>query len=276
MRSIFTERLKRMAIMIVTLAFFCGFLSAADAEAATVTFKIIAANPSQVRTQRVPIKVYLPEEVKPSDILDLGGLELEFDSERSLYYVYKNDTMLEPKQIRSFEVEIDDIWTIPPGDLSNTEKRIAYLVEAFKDSEYYDRMTSMRDEFEGLSVEISRTQNDENLSRSQHIGVYRTNSKAYAALRQKVSEMEKILERERGPLTPDMLTKTPFQTESPTKTATWIAIFAILFFLGLISIVVFFTWYRQTKATEKTLSQTKKSSFLEFGDKESKQEGADQ
>ena len=66
------------------------------AGAANVRFKIVAVNPSKVRTQRVPIRVYLPEEVKPGDVVDLGGLNIEFDAQKSLYYVYRNDIFLNP------------------------------------------------------------------------------------------------------------------------------------------------------------------------------------
>ena len=257
MKGVFMS-VARFVLIVISIAFIFSIVSTDYTHAATVKFRIIAANPSQTRTQRVPIKVYLPEEVKTSDIIDSGGLELEFDSEKSLYYVYRNNMVLKPKEIRAFEVEINDIWVIPPDSLDNSDKRIDYLIKAFEGSEYHDRATTIKTEFETLASEIVKTQTDENLTRSQHIGVYRTNKKAFAALKSNIKEMEDILDRERGPLAPELLTKTKFATESPTKTATWI--------------IVFFTWYRQSKATDKTLSQAKKSSFLDLGAKDKKDE----
>ncbi len=244
----------------------------AQAARSSIRFKIIAANPSNVRKQRVPIKVYLPEEVKPQNIVDLGGLQIEFDAERSLYYVYRNDIMLNAQEVRQFEVEITDIWNIPQGDIDTVAKKVDYLTKALEGSEYSDQMKNLAKEFTALSAEIVKTQTDESLSRSQHIGAYRTNSTAFASIKQKLLEMEQLLKRQEGPLTPKMLAKTRFNTESPTKTATWIVIFVIIFFLGLISIIVFFTWYRQGKATEKILSEAKKSAFIEFGEKKKKEE----
>ncbi len=241
-------------------------------EAANIRFRIVAVNPSKVRTQRVPIKVYLPEEVKREDILDLGGLDLEFDLTKSLFYVYKDDLYLEPAQTRVFEVEIKDIWIIPQRSLDEVRAKIKELLRIFEGTEYFDKMKDIAQRGSVLLDEIIKSQSDESLSRSQHIGVYRTNIKALARLKEEIFEMEKILQRERGPLTPQMLTKTKFKTESPTKTATWIAIFVIVFFLGILSIVVFFTWYRQAKATEKIISEAKKRSFLELGEKEKKEE----
>ena len=259
---------KKLGVMLLVF-FVLSLVPALKAFSAdNLRFKIIAANPSKVKTQKVPIKVYLPEELKPEDVVGLGGLSLEFDSEKSLYYVYRNDVFLKPAEIRVFEVEVVDIWLIDEAGLGIVRNRLEFLLKVFEGSEYYVKMKDISTRGEVLLTEIVKNQKDEVVSRSQHIGIYRTNSKALARLKDEMEEMEKIIERESGPLTPKMLTKTKFKTDSPTKTATWIAIFVIVFFLGLVSVIVFFTWYRHSKSTEKIISEAKKSAFLEFGDKE--------
>ena len=255
--------------------FFCGiFLSSSiflslkiPAQVANVKFRIIAANPSSLRKQRVPIKVYLPTEVRPQDVIDSAGLELEFDPDKSCYYAY-GSLMLEPSQIRVFNVEVDDIWFIPAEDLASVEGRVRYLMKAFENTEFLVKMDNIAHRAGLLIAEITKTQRDDKISSSQHIGVHRTNTKALALLKEEIDEMEKILKQAGGPLTPKMLTDTKFSTESPTKTATWIVIFIILIFLGLLSVVIFFTWYRQAKATDKILTDAKKSVFRDFKDKE--------
>ncbi|MBW1926568.1 MAG: hypothetical protein JRI35_05115 [Deltaproteobacteria bacterium] len=234
-----------------------------SSQVANVKFRTVAANPSSLRSQRVPIKVYLPKEVKPDDIIDLGTLEVEFDPDRSLYYLY-GSVLLEPSQIRVFNVEVRDIWFIPQKDLDAVEEKVGDLVKAFENSKYLDRMKAIARRVEDLIDEILKTQKDEAISSSQHIGVYRTNTKALAHLKEEINEMEKILRKEGGPLTPDMLTKTKFDTEAPTKTATWIVIFVIIIFLAFLSLIIFFTWYRQAKATEKIIADAKKTVFRDF------------
>jgi hypothetical protein len=73
--------------------------------------------------------------------------------------------------------------------------------------------------------------------------------------------MEKILATAGGPLAPEMLAKTKVKAESPTKTLTWIVIFTIIIFVGLLSGVLFFTWHRQTRLTREELLAAKKSAF---------------
>jgi hypothetical protein len=231
--------------------------------AAAIKFRIVALNPSKVKTQRVPIKIYLPEEVKPQDVLDLGGLNLEFDAQKSLFYVYKDNVILKPGQTKIFEVEVKDIWIIPQEELDTIKEKVNILLGSFKDSPYYEKIKNLSTRANALIDEIAKSQSDESVSRSQHIGIYRTNKKALAKLKEEVAEMERLLETVGGPLTPHIFAKTKFRTEAPTKTATWLIIFSVIIFVGLLALVFFFTWYRQSKITHTVISQAKKESFFE-------------
>lgn len=75
--------------------------------------------------------------------------------------------------------------------------------------------------------------------------------------------MERLLETVGGPLTPHIFAKTKFRTEAPARTATWLIIFSVIIFIGLLSLVFFFTWYRQSKITHTVISEAKKESFFE-------------
>ena len=73
--------------------------------------------------------------------------------------------------------------------------------------------------------------------------------------------MEKALATAGGPLAPSILTKTKIKSEEPSKTMTWIVIFIIIIFVGLLAAVLFFTWMRQAKTTKDTLLSAKRSAF---------------
>ena len=45
-------------------------LYSADAQARSIVLRIRGKNPSKEETQQIAIKVYLPKEVRPGDILD--------------------------------------------------------------------------------------------------------------------------------------------------------------------------------------------------------------
>ena len=64
-----------------------------------------------------------------------------------------------------------------------------------------------------------------------------------------------------------MLTKTRIKADEPSKAMTWIVIFSIVIFTGLLAGVLFFTWYRQSRLTKEDLLAAKKAAFPDAGPK---------
>jgi hypothetical protein len=228
----------------------------------SVRFRITAANPSRIKAQKVEIKNYLPQEVKPDDVADLGGLELEYDAGQSIYYVYK-EIELAPGEIRMFEVEVNDIWFIPENKLDDTRKRVDSIMNKLEKTEYYQKAKEIADTIYPRLDKMAVGQADESVSRSQHIGIYRQNLISMDTVKDDIARMEKILVTAGGPPAPEMLAKTKIKADEPTKTMTWIVIFIIIIFIALMAGVLFFTWQRQTHATKEALMDAKKSAFLE-------------
>jgi len=55
---------------------------------ASVIMKIQVENPSDKEKQTVPVKVYLPKEVNPKDLIDLGGVKPDYDPDMGMHYVH--------------------------------------------------------------------------------------------------------------------------------------------------------------------------------------------
>ena len=227
----------------------------------SVVFRVVAANPSVVKAQKVQIKNYFPEEVKPRDVLELNGLDLEYDSEKSIYYVYKNNLELAPGEVKVFSVEVEDIWFIPQAKLTELRQRVDDIVSKLENTEYLDKAKAIADTIYLRLDEISTTQSDENVSREQHIGVYRQNVITLGQVKEDIAKMEKILVTAGGPTAPDMLAKTRIKAEEPTKTMTWIVIFLIIIFVALLAGVLFFTWHSQSRMAREELLTAKKAAF---------------
>lgn len=106
------------------------------AEAGRVILRIQAGNPIE-KEQRVEIKSSLPEGVRTNHILNLDGLELGYDVKSDRYYVHRELT-LSPKQVVVYDVEIDDIWAVPPTELGQLREhavRMAGLLEKYPQHE---------------------------------------------------------------------------------------------------------------------------------------------
>lgn len=77
-----------------------------------VRLEIVAQNPSDAESQSVPVRYYLAEDIKVNDVLDSGGLDVGFDFEKSFYYVYKDNVLLQPGEKKIFSVVLRNKWSL--------------------------------------------------------------------------------------------------------------------------------------------------------------------
>jgi hypothetical protein len=231
----------------------------------SVKFRIVAVNPSPTKTQKVQVKYDLPGEVKPKDIVDLGGLDLEYDSARSIHYVYKTDLELVPGEVRVFEVDVEDIWLVGQDKIADLKGRVDQILARLEQTPYYSKAKEISDTIYPKLNDILTSQADDAVSRERHIGIYRQNLEVLAQVKEDIARMEKILVTAGGPPSPEMLAKTKIKADEPNKTMTWIIIFVIIIFTGLLAGVLFFSWNRQSRIVKDELSEAKNSAFPESG-----------
>lgn len=223
--------------------------AAVTAERDPMTLKVVAINPSSEKSKTVPVRIDLPQEVRPNDIVDAGELKVEFDTERSIYYVYKPDVALAPKQTRVFEVVVRDVWFIPDVQLTGLKTQATVLMKRLEKSEYAESAKQLGDAILARLDEIAAFQIDEAVGRKQRIGGYRRNLQMLTAIKEDIERMEKLLSFVGGPPVPAMLEKTPLKSDAPSTTTTWLVIFLIVIFMGLLAGQFFFTWQRRVKTS---------------------------
>ena len=140
---------------------------------------------------------------------------------------------------------------------------VGWQVGGLEKTDYYERIKEIADTIYPRLDEITTSQADDTVSREQHIGSYRQNLMTIEEIKEDLAKMEKILATAGGPLAPEMLAKTKLKAEAPSKTMTWIIIFIVIIFVGLLAAVLFFTWHRQARLTKEALLEAKKSAFPE-------------
>jgi hypothetical protein len=236
----------------------------------SVKFRIVVINPSKTRIQKIQVRKYLPEEIKPKDVMELGGLELEFDSEKSIYYLYKNDVELRPGESRVFEVEVEDIWVIPDNQIADLKKQTTELLSRFENTRLYDQAKAVADPIILLLGEIAKVQIDDTISRERHIGVYRENMQTLKLIQKRLEDLQKLLEPPPGVKVPELLEKNKLKINLPTKTTTWLIILIIIVFLGILAAIFFFVWQTQIRSSQNVIDDARKSSFPEKQDQEEK------
>lgn len=264
-------------IMIITLGFFVmkeplSLGQEGPPGEDNMELSVVAVNPSKTKTQDVPIKMYLPQEVTPADIVDSAGLEVEFDPDKSIYYLYKEGVTLKPAETKTFNVEIRDVWIIPQDQLDALREQTAFVLGRLEGSEFYESAQKLAETIYNSLDIVARTQSDQTVSRRRHIGVYRDNLDIIKQVKENIALMEKKLTLPQALPVPEVLEQPKMKTDAPTKTTTWMIIFIIMTFMGMLAGVFFFTWRTQAHFTKDLIAGARNIVFPKKG--QSSQESA--
>lgn len=216
-----------------------------------ITLSVVVVNPSSEKTQTVPVRIELPQEVTPKDVLEQGELTLEYDDDKALYYLYKEDVALAPKETRIFSVIVKDLWFVPQDQLASLKDYTGLLLGKLKDTEYAPSAKQLADSILQRLTDIATIQNDEALSRKARIGAYRKSLQTIDKIKEDLARMEKLMTFTGGPPVPELLEESPLKSDAPSTTTTWLVIFLIIAFMGLLGGQFFFTWQRRNRATQE-------------------------
>ncbi len=207
------------------------FLWAASYVEANIVIRAIIINPNETTKRKVPFKSYLPKEVKPENIVDMGDLELAFDPTEGAYYVHKNYE-LEPKETVSIEVEMQDVWRIAQEEIDGMRSEANRIVSVLTNTDYFERASYLKNSIESKLSQVEYTQRVSNPSPSGYISDYRENVKLIESVRADL-EAAKALMAEAKAVSPML---------------TWKIIIAVMGFLALVGLIFFFIWQRQIKS----------------------------
>jgi hypothetical protein len=101
--------------------------------AQTVVLRLRAVNPSTLTSQTVTVSSVLPKPAKPADVTDAGGFEISYDVQNG-YYAIRQEVVLAPREVRTFRLELRDLWVIPAEDLAALETHAGRLRDLLKGS----------------------------------------------------------------------------------------------------------------------------------------------
>ena len=172
------------------------FWTCSDVSAASVKLKIRVGNKMSNQVDTVEIKANLPERIGTNEIVNLGGLELGYDIKTDTYYVFK-DVELGPKETRTYEVELKDIWVIPEEETGLLQKRAADLAGLLQGKPEFEEAEGMRQLVEQALVGIRDSQ-EKSLIRpgvqvGQHITAYEANMLAMDRVKEAVGSLENLV-----------------------------------------------------------------------------------
>lgn len=164
--------MRRTFLSVLMLAWSAVFFTASSQAESDVKFKVLAVNPSESQSTKAVITQSLPAEVDPAtDIIDKAGLEVSFDK-GSKTYILTGEVQLKPRETKTFEVRIRDVWRITQEQIEGTKKNLEDQINSLKGTKYNDTAQLL---YEKAQEGIDRILEEQNrpVGMKQHVELYR-------------------------------------------------------------------------------------------------------
>ncbi len=120
---------------------------------AALNINLLAVNASATEAKDYPIKYYLPKELKAPDILNTGGLEVDYDVDVKAYYV-SGKIALGPKESKTIKIEVNDVWKVKTDDVQAVKKQLDENLNRLKDTPDYDKGVALKARLEKIMDDI--------------------------------------------------------------------------------------------------------------------------
>lgn len=219
--------------------------AAATGNVVVIKFKV--TNPSLTQKKSIDIRRDLAAEIKPSDIVGAGGLLVGFDSVKGVTCVYTNKLELEPNGSREFSVQVHNPWAGLPAKLGRLQTRANELYSLAKGTKAYESVESdiksVVDELQSLAqVKAPEGMNE------QYVVYARKQSMELSRIEGRVMRVEELFQPREKPQ--NIFGAPMLNVKPPSRRSTWIIIYSILGFLGVVSLLFYLRWYGKTKAEQ--------------------------
>lgn len=228
-----------------------------------VKLDIVAQNSSETESQPLPVRYYLSEDVKINDIIDPGGLDVGFDFEKSLYYVYKDNVLLKPGEKKTFEVTLRNKWCLDKFYLFTLKVHADNVSQALE-SLHFGTVRQKNEEMQSRLDQLLQAQPSAELTEA-YVAAFRADQQTLNDVEEELHKLEDMLvasgaldvmtpeskerlceeEREKRIIIAQkgsevvkefkIVASTMFKGKSPNRSTTWQLISGIVIFLGLIS-----------------------------------------
>lgn len=204
----------------------------------SVEIHFLITNPDEVE-QVVKFKAFLPEEVRPEHVLDLNGLNIDYDPNAGVYFVSGDITLQGKESITKF-VKMQDIWVFEEKELQSMKDQAALLLPAIEKTQYGAQGVILKSEIDSALNIILLRQEESYSSPQDHILAYRENKERLARVNINLDKLKDLVVQA-GASQGVVGEIGGIQTFS-----TWGIVVAIVFCFGLLIILLFAMWRHQT------------------------------
>jgi hypothetical protein len=169
--------------------------SAQLALAGKMVLRIRAGNPIE-KPQTVQVKAALPARVSTNNVISLGGLSLGYDVKSDVYYVH-GEVDLGPKEIREFDIEMQDIWVIDLEQLEALRRRAREMGAKLSKTRYGEDASLYQQKIEKRLDAIAELQAKSAIGPGvkpyEHIRAYEANLEDLESVKRDVGRIENLV-----------------------------------------------------------------------------------
>ncbi|MDP8265947.1 MAG: hypothetical protein P9M07_03270 [Candidatus Aceula meridiana] len=134
---------KKKIILFFTVGVILSLLLVSNLFAQSLNINLVAVNGTE-EDQDTSVKYYLPPELSPDDVLDLGPLKISYDEDKGQYYAH-GDVSLAAKESKTLKIKVRDVWKIDPKEVNIIKGQVDKNLVALKNTQYYSSASILRD-----------------------------------------------------------------------------------------------------------------------------------
>ncbi|MFC1627463.1 hypothetical protein ACFL18_02845, partial [Patescibacteria group bacterium] len=117
-------------------------------EEGSIIFRAVVINPSQIISQLVPLKYYLPGEIKEEDIMKMSsGLEVEYDAHEDALFV-SGEFEVAAGATETFMVEVEDNWSIAEEEIESLRHQAEELIKPLRKTAYFGQGATLKSDID--------------------------------------------------------------------------------------------------------------------------------
>ncbi len=161
-------------------------------EEGSIVIKTLITNPSLLISQEVPLKYYLPKEVKKEHIIDSdAGTEVKYDTEKDQLYVEGNFT-LKPGETKTIKVRVEDVWQINIEELNTLKTQADNLIKPLEKTSFYAQGITLKSDID-VSIEKAKNLLKEGITPESKIKSYREASLEILSVKEKIEKLKDMV-----------------------------------------------------------------------------------
>lgn len=213
---------------------------------ASISLSFLVTNPASAE-QVVKFKTFLPEEIKPTDIINSDGITVEFDTSTNTYFATA-DIKLGAKESIIKKIQIKNVWLLSSVELENYKKQAEDYAAILQKTQYDGQGSLLKNNILGY-VDVILLKQKESLSSPQKmIVVYRENKIWLESIKSDLDKLKELVVQSGAD-------KGLFGRLGGIELfSTWGIVLTIMLAFGFLALNMSRMWKKQTLLMERILS----------------------